>query len=240
MTVATTSQITITEYQLTWQIPSVFLQKDTVALIEAFMLERGYQVDPPRARGRALFVSIIDASGAYRLPSIKDYPARSFEEGIESLFVGYGELEKGLSISVNFSAKASESHVSVFYRGPAAPVVAEGLAEGILAILEESRIANGLYHPGLALRGALTALLFAGVGLLFGFIILYRRFLEILLPLILLLYSYLYLAPMFNPYIIFDTPSGRRTLHWNTWLVGAGVTLLGLWFISVLVRSFLP
>ncbi len=50
MSVATTSQIPQTEHQLTWQIPSVFLQKDTVALIEAFMLERGYQVEPPRDR----------------------------------------------------------------------------------------------------------------------------------------------------------------------------------------------
>ncbi len=239
MTVATTSQVTITEYQITRQIPSVFLDKDTVALLEAFMLERGYQVDPPRARGRALFGSIIDASGAYRLQTIKDYPARSFDEGIESLFVGYGELEKGLSISVSFSAKANESHLSVFYRGPAAPVVAEGLAEGIRAILEESRTGNALYHPGLALRGALTALLFMGVGLQFGFFLLYRKFIEILLPLILVLYSYLYLAPMFNSYTIFDTPRGRRTLHWSTWLVGAGLSLLGLWFATSLVRSLL-
>ncbi len=237
MTVATTSQITITEHQLNRQIPSVFLEKDTVALIEAFMLERGYQVDPPRARGRALFVSIIDASGAYRLPTIKDYPARSFEEGIESLFVGYGELEKGLSISVNFTPRSSESHVSVFYRGPAARVVAEGLADGILGILEEFKTGNSLYHPGPALRGALTALLFMGVGLQFSFLILYRRFFEILLPLILILYSYLYLAPMFNPYTTFDTARSRRVLHWNTWLIGAGLALLGLWLVSALVRS---
>lgn len=239
MTVATTSQITITEYQITRQIPSVFLEKDTVALIEAFMLERGYQVDPPRARGRALFVSIIDASGAYRLPSIKDYPARSFDEGLESLFVGYGELEKGLSISVNFSAKSSECHLSIYYRGPAARVVAEGLAEGIFGILEDYRTGNALYHPGPALRGALTALLFMGIGLQFSFLIIYRKFFEILLPLILVLYSYLYLAPMFNAYTIFDTPRGRRSLHWSTWLVGAGLALLGLWFATSLVRLFL-
>lgn len=234
------TQITETHYQLTTQIPSVFLEKNTVALIEAFMLERGYQVDPPRARGRALFVSIVDSFGAYRLPSIKDYPPRPFDEGIESLFVSYGELEKGLSMTVNFSRRAAESHVAVYYRGQAAKKVVLGLVDGIIAILKESRTGNALYHPDPALRGALTALLFAAAGLEFGFAFVYHRFLEILLPLILLAYSYMYLAPMFNPYTIFDTPRGRRFLHWSTWLVGAGLTLLGLWFVGSLVRLILP
>lgn len=232
------SQITQTRYQLTRQIPSVFLEKDTVALIEAFMLERGYQVDPPRARGRALFVSIVDATGAYRLPSIKDYPTRSFEEGIESVFVSYGELEKGLSITVNFSAKASECHVSAYYRGPGAKAVVESLIDGIVAILEEVRTSNALYHPDPAVRGALTALFLAAFGFEVGFFIEFGRIFEFLLPLILIIYSYLYLAPMFNPYTTFDTPRGRRFVHWSTWLVGAGITLLLFWFVDALIRSF--
>lgn len=236
MTVATASQITITEYQLTRQIPSVFLEKDTIALIEAFMLERGLQVDPPRARGRALFVSIIDSTGAYRLPSIKDYPPHPLDEGTESIFVSYGEFEKGLSITVSFSARAAESHVSVYYRGVAARKVAESLADGIVGILQEVKTNNALYHPGLALRGALTALLFAAVGLQFGFFVVYRRVFEILLPLALIPYSYMYLAPMFNPYTTFDTPRGRRLLHWSTWLAGAGLALLFLWFADSLIR----
>ncbi len=237
---ATASQITITECQLTRQIPSVFLEKDTVALIEAFLLEHGYQVDPPRARGRALFLSVVDSSGAYRLPSIKDYPPRPFDEEIESLFVSYGEFEKGLSISVNFSRKAAESHVSVYYRGPAARKVAESLVDGIIGILEEVRTSNWLYHPGLALRGALTALFFTGIGLEFGLFLAYGRVFEILLPLILVLYSYLYLAPMFNPYTTFDTPRGRRGLHWSTWLVGAGLVLLMFWLADSFVRTLFP
>ncbi len=240
MTVATASQITITEYQLTRQIPSVFLEKDTVALIEAFMLERGLQVDPPRARGRALFVSIVDSTGAYRLPSIKDYPPHPFDEGTESLFVSYGEFEKGLSITVSFSAKAAESHVSVYYRGVAARKVAESLIDGIVNILAEVKTGNALYHPGLALRGALTALLLVAVGLQLGFFIAYRKVFELLLPLTLVLYSYMYLAPMFNPYTIFDTPRGRRALHWSTWLAAAGLALLLFWFADSLIRLLFP
>ncbi len=227
-------------YQLTRQIPSVFLEKETVALIEAFLLEHGYQVDAPRGRGDALFISIVDSSGAYRVPSIRDYPSRSFEEGMESLFLGYGEFEEGLGISVNFSKRAEESHVSVNYRGAGAGKIAEGLADGIIGILDEVRTGNALFHPDPAVRGALTALFFVAIGLEFGFFVAYGRVFEVLLPLILVLYSYLYLAPMFNPYTTFDTPRSRRTLHWSTYLVGAGLTLLLLWLADSAVRSFFP
>jgi hypothetical protein len=229
-----------TGYQLTRQVPSVFLEKETVALIEAFLLERGSQVDPPRARRNALFLSIIDSSGAARLASIRDYPFRTFDEGIQSLFVGYGIFGEALSISVNFSRTAAESHVSVNYRGAGAGKVAEGLAEGIIGMLKDVKTSNALYHPGPALRGALTALFLVGIGIQFGFFILYARIFPFLLPLILVLYSYLYLAPMFNPYTTFDTPRTRESRHWKTWLVGAGMTLLLLWLVSSLGASFLP
>jgi len=238
--VAKTSQPPESGYQLTRQIPSVFLDKDTVNLIEAFLLERGSQVDPSRATRNALFLSIIDSSGAARLPSIKDYPFRTFEEGIESLFVSYGVFGEALSISVNFSRRAAESHVSVNCRGAGARKVAQGVADGIIGILEDVKTSNALYHPGPALRGALTALFLAGIGMQFSFFIVYRRVFEILLPLILVLYSYLYLAPMFSPYTTFDTPRSRKSRHWSTWLVGAALTLLGLWLASSLVGSLFP
>ena len=227
-------------YQLTRQVPSVFLEKDTVALIEAFLLERGSQVDPPRARRNALFLSIIDSSGAARLPSIKDYPFRTFDEGIQSLFVSYGVFGEALSISVNFSRAAAESHVSVNYRGAGARQVADGLAEGIIAMLKDVKTSNALYHPGPALRGALTALLLVGIGVQFSFFLVYARIFQFLLPLILVLYSYLYLAPMFNPYTTFDTPRSRESRYWKTWLVGAGLTVLLLWLVSSVAASFVP
>lgn len=229
-----------TGYQLTEQIPSVFLEKDTVALIEAFLLARGYQVDPPRARGDVLFLSIVTSSGAKRLASIKEYRFHTFSEGIESLFVGYGEFEDGLSISVKFSRRAAESRVSVNYRGAGARKVAESLADGIIAILEDVKTSNALYHPGPKLRGALTALFVAGIGIQFVFFVVARRVFEVLLPLILVLYSYLYLAPMFNPYTTFDTPHSRRSRHWSAWLVGTALTLLVLWLANSLVGSLSP
>lgn len=238
-----TSPPPATWYQLTKQIPSVFLEKDTVALIEAFLLERGYQVDPPRARGgkgAALFVSAIYSSRADRLASIKDYPFRTFEEGIESLFVGYGEFEQGLGISVNFARTAAESHVSVNYSGTAAGKIAEGLADGIIGILEEVKTSNALYHPDPGVRGALTALFLGAIGFELGFLYVFERVLEFLFPLILVLYGYLYLAPMFNPYTTFDTPRGRRFLHWSTWLVGAALTLLVFWFADSSIRLLFP
>lgn len=227
-------------YQLTEQIPSVFLEKDTVILIEAFLLERGSQVDPPHSRRDALFLSIIDSAGPARLRSIKDYPFRSFDEGIQSLFVSYGVFGEALSMSVSFSARPAESHVSINYRGPAARQVAEGLADGITGILNDVRTMNRLYYPGPALRGALTALFLSAIGLQFSFFLVYRTVFEFLLPLVLVLYSYLYLAPMFNPYTTFDTPRSRKSRFWRTSLVGAGLMLLLLWLVSSLVGSLVP
>ena len=237
---AKTSQPPETWYQLTKQIPSVFLEKDTVNLIEAYLLERGSQVDPPRSRRDALFISIIDTAGPARLPSIKDYPFRFFEPGIQSLFVSYGVFGDALSISVRFSGTAAESHVSVNYRGAGARKVAEGLADGVIGILQEVKTGNGLYHPGPALRGALTALFLVSIGILFGFSIVYGKIFDVLLPPILVLYSYLYLAPIFNPYTTFDTPQSRKSRHWSTWLVGAALTLLLLWFATSLAGYLFP
>jgi hypothetical protein len=238
--VAKTPQSTETAYQLTRQIPSVFLDKDTVNLIEAYLLERGSQLDPPRARRGAVFLSIIDSSGPTRLRSIKDYPFRAFDEGIQSLFVSYGVFGEALSISVNFSRRAPESHVSVNYRGAGARKVAEGLAEGIIGILKDVRTSNGRYHPGLALQGALTALFLVAIGILFSFYMAYGKIFEFLVPLILVLYSYLYLAPMLNPYTTFQTPRSGGPRRWSTWLVGAGLTLLVLWLASSVLGSGAP
>ena len=236
----TTSQSPEIGYQLTRHIPSVFLEKDTIALIEAFLLERGSQVDPPRARGDALLLSIIDSSGAARIPSIKDYPFRSFDEGIEGLFLSYGVFGETLSISVNFSRRAAESHVSVNYRGAGAGKIADRLASGVIAILEDVKTSNALYHPGPLLRRALTALFLVVIGIQFSFFMAYGKVLQMLMPLILVLYSYLYLAPMFNPYTTFDTPRGRQSRHWSPALVGAGLMLLVLWFAGSVVGSLAP
>lgn len=227
-------------YQITAQIPSVFLDKETVALVEAYLMERGSQVDAPHSRREALFLSIIDSSGAARLRSIKDYPFRAFDNGIDSLFISYGVFGEALSMSVSFSKRAAESHVSVNYRGAGARKIGEGLADGVIAILEDFQTSNGLYHPAPSVRRALTALFVAGIGIELGIVIAYQRIFEVLLPLILILYSYLYLAPMLNPYTTFDTPRSRRTRGWSSWLVGAGLTLLLLWFAGTLAGSPRP
>jgi hypothetical protein len=238
--VAKTSPPAEAGYQLTEQIPSVFLEKDTVNLIEAFLLERGAQVDPPRAKGDVLFLSIIDTSGASRLSSIKDYPFSTFDEGLRRLFVSYGVFGEALSISVNFSKKGTESHVSVNYRGAGARQVVEGIAGGVLGILEDVETSNALYHPSPALRGALTALLFLGIGFQLGFLLVYGRVLPFLFPLDLLLFTYLYVAPRFNPYTTFDTPRNRKSRYWSAWLVGAALTLQVLWLANSLFGSLLP
>ncbi len=236
----TTPRRSETGYQLTEQIPSVFLDKDTVSLIEAFLLEHGSQVDPPRARRDALFLSVIDSSGASRLSSIKDYPFRSFDEGIRSLFVSYGVFGEALSISVNFSRRASESHVSVHCLAPAPRQVAERLAGGIMGILEDFETSNALYHPGPGLRGALTALFLFTVGIQVAFFAVYRMVFPFLLPLSLALCTYLYVAPVLNPYTTFDTPRNQRSRRWNPWLVGATLGLLVLWLASSLGGSLAP
>lgn len=237
---ANTSRPPEAGFQLTRQIPSVFLEKESVTLIEAFLLERGSQIDPPHSRRNALFLSIVDSSGPVRLLSIRDYPFRTFDDGIQSLFVGYGVFGEALSISVNFGRTAEESRVSVNYRGAGARRVAERLADGVMRILEDLKTSNALYHPGPALRGALTALLLVAIGILFGFFIAYRRVFQVLLPLILVLYSYLYLAPMLNPYTTFDTPRSRTSRWWSTWLVGIALTLLVLWLAGSLLGMIGP
>jgi hypothetical protein len=226
-----------TEYQLTRPIPSVFLDKDTVGLVEAFLIERGSQLDPPRSRREALWLSVMDSSGTSRLQTIKDYPFRNFDEGIESLFVSYGVFGEALSISVNFARPAAESHVAVNYRGPGAREVSERLAEGVVRLLGDARTGNWLYHPGPLIRGALTALFLGTVGILLGAFIAYRAVLAALLPLVILLYSYLYLAPMFNPYTIFDTPRNRASRGWITPLTWAILAVLSIWFVASLISG---
>lgn len=216
-------------FELKRRLPSCRVDKETLLVIEDYILEQARDVFglTPEVAQSKLSVVIQESLGTERLASAKEMRSDTFPDTTVSVQLEVREWRPSCTLDVYFHRESFHSSATVRAEGAQAREKAIGFFDGLLRRLESHRSYAWFFHPHPAIGGALSALTFMSFGAVpWAFTAAVPEKLAagfIALPLVLLIF---HVGARLNPYTSFASRRADiREKTWN-WFVGGMVAFL--------------
>lgn len=232
------------KYRLEKQLPSTFVDKNTLRELEDYLTKRipkkiGLAVGNEAIQDEFEFnITIHDKYGKEELNSIADIHRDKFANDVQRIDLTLSTNYRLIEIGISFSKGRPRSSLDIFLNAENGKEVALGICHEIEQLLNERKTIHFIFHGIYDLIA--TIFLPASLLILFTFrdVITTQNYPVIVTFVGLLVLSYL-LIKLISPYSTFDTKRQEQIKSFSRWILHglAGVFLFGV--IANLVKDHL-